>query len=151
MTHDPHSPDRPASRSFFEELPAAASLLHLAAPENYVPMPDDWIVVVTDIVTSRQEIEHGRYKAVNMVGASIIAAIRNVANGVNFPFVFGGDGATLTLPGDLGPEARAVAASLQNWARNEFGITLRAGIMPVSGIRGAGFVVRVANARPPTR
>lgn len=134
----------PGNNSFFEDLPATTNFLELASGDHYVAMPDDWVVIVTDIVTSRHEIEKGKYKAVNMVGAAIIAAVKNIADGIVFPFVFGGDGATVAVPGDYEYEARAVSLGLQHWAKNEFDLDLRAGVMSVSDIRAVGRDVLVA-------
>ena len=132
------------NQGFYEDIQPVASFVELAAADNYVPLPDDWIVVVTDIVTSRREIEEGNYKAVNMVGASIIAAVKNITNGVAFPFVFGGDGATLALPGKFEHDVTTVAAGLQRWAKEEFNLGLRAGVARVATIRDAGCDVCVA-------
>ena len=49
-------------------------------------------VGVADIVESTRAIANQRYKAVNMAGAAVIAAVTNALDGREFPFVFGGDG-----------------------------------------------------------
>ena len=41
----------------------------------------------------------GRYKAVNMAGASVISALLNRVDRRDLPFVFGGDGAFVAIPG----------------------------------------------------
>ena len=138
MSTEINAADPIGSGSFYERLTPVPSFVDLAATDSYVPLPDDWIVVVTDIVTSRREIENGNYKAVNMVGASIIAAVKNTTDGTAFPFVFGGDGATLALPAQYEDAVVSVAAGLQKWAREEFSLELRAGVVPVAAIRQAG-------------
>ncbi len=145
MATDNHARDQTTPGvNFFGALPVVPGFLSLTDGQNYHPLPDDWIVLITDIATSRAEIQRGNYKAVNMVGASIIAAIKNITEDEAFPFVFGGDGATLALPGSYEASAESVAASLVHWAQEEFGMTLRAGIAKVSTIRAAGLDVRVA-------
>ena len=62
-------------------------------PKLYSPLPDDWAIGVADIVESTKAIAAQRYKAVNMAGAAVIAAVTNALEGREFPFVFGGDGA----------------------------------------------------------
>ena len=70
-------------------------------PALYSPLPDDWIIGVSDIVESTKAIAADRYKAVNMAGAAVIAAVTNALEGREFPFVFGGDGASFAVsPGD---------------------------------------------------
>ena len=46
---------------------------------------------------STKAIAAQRYKAVNMAGASVIAAVTNALGGREFPFVFGGDGASFAI------------------------------------------------------
>ena len=71
-------------------------------PALYSPLPDDWTIGVADIVESTKAIANQRYKAVNMAGAAVIAAVTNALEGREFPFVFGGDGASFAVsPGDL--------------------------------------------------
>ena len=55
------------------------------------------MVGVADIVQSTKAIAENRYKAVNMAGAAVIVAITNALAGRDFPFVFGGDGASFAV------------------------------------------------------
>ncbi|WP_425045991.1 DUF3095 domain-containing protein [Primorskyibacter sp. S87] len=130
--------------NFYSRLPATGDFASLADARNHYPLPDDWIVVVTDIESSRKRIDSGGYKVVNLVGASAIAAFMNLVSDEAFPFVFGGDGASLALPGRYAADARKVLADLRRWAGDEFGLTLRAGVMSVAEIRKAGFDVCTA-------
>ncbi len=59
----------------------------------YRPVPDGWLIALTDIVDSTRAIGDGRYKVVNTAGAAMIAAIANALPGRDIPSVFGGDGA----------------------------------------------------------
>ena len=67
-------------------------------PASYEPLPDDWLIGVTDVVNSTAAIRAGRYEDVNYAGASIIAALGNAWGTFDFPFVFRGDGAAFALP-----------------------------------------------------
>ena len=40
----------------------------ITEPENFIDMPDDWYILVTDIRGSTQAVEAGRYKDVNFLG-----------------------------------------------------------------------------------
>jgi hypothetical protein len=55
------------------------------------------MIGLADIVNSTQAVVQGRYKAVNTVGAAVLAAVSNALPGVAYPFVFGGDGASLVV------------------------------------------------------
>ncbi len=66
----------------------------------------------------------------------------------NFPFVFGGDGASFAVsPGDAGKAREALAATAA-WAGGELSLTLRVALIPVAAIRKQGCDVRVARYGP---
>src|SRR5882762_801138 len=83
--------------TFYSEIPVFRGFSRLMDPALYSPLPDDWSIGVADVVESTKAIAERRYKAVNMAGASVIAAITNALAGREFPFVFGGDGASFAL------------------------------------------------------
>ena len=69
-----------------------------------------WSVGVADIVESTKAIAAQRYKAVNMAGAAVVASVTNALEGREFPFVFGGDGASFAVaPADLASARVSVA------------------------------------------
>jgi Protein of unknown function (DUF3095) len=133
------SPDR-----FFSSIPPFTVFREVAEPRHYRKLPNDWIVGVADIVDSTGAIARGGYKAVNMVGASIICALMNGLGHRDFPFVFGGDGATFALPSLHASAAREIASAVQTWAAEEMGLTLRVSLVPLQDIRRAGHDVLVA-------
>lgn len=129
---------------FYDALPRLTSFADLTDPASYAPLPDDWHVGCADIVASTKAIAEGRYKTVNMVGAAVISAQINRADGRAFPFIFGGDGAAFACaPGDAEAAALALGA-VQRWAMQEFGLTLRTAMARVDEIRAEGLDVRVA-------
>src|SRR5580704_9879384 len=90
------------SETFYGGIPVFRGFGRLMDPALYSPLPDDWSIGVADIVESTKAIADKRYKAVNMAGASVIAAVANALEGREFPFAFGGDGASFAVsPGDL--------------------------------------------------
>ncbi len=64
-------------REFFATVPVFTEFEGVADAGNYRPLPDGWILALADIVGSTQAIEGGRYKDVNMAGASVISAVLN--------------------------------------------------------------------------
>lgn len=130
--------------SFYEALPRQEQFAELAQPAAFAPLPDDWIICCSDIVDSTGLIAAGKYKLVNMVGASVIAAMQNALNGTPFPFVFGGDGTSFAVPAEAASTARITLARLRHWVGQEFDITLRVATVPVAEIRAKGLDVRVA-------
>jgi hypothetical protein len=136
------------SSDFYASIPVFYGFDRLMAPELYVALPDDWIVGAADIVSSTQAIAAQRYKAVNMAGAAVIAAITNALDGREFPFVFGGDGASFAVaPADL-DRARDALAATATWVTSDLDLTMRIALVPVSDIRAQGLDVRVARFGP---
>jgi hypothetical protein len=131
-------------RDFYQSLPVLTDFASAVRAENYRPLPDDWSVGLSDIVGSTKAIVEGRYKAVNMIGAGVVAAVSNALGRRPFPFVFGGDGASFAVSG---PDAKAAAqavAAMAAFSHSEFAIDLRVAMIPVAEIRAAGRDVRVA-------
>lgn len=129
---------------FYSDLPLIPAFDELSDEASFADLPDDWLIGVSDVVNSTEEVARGRYKTVNMVGAAVISAQINAAEGCPFPFVFGGDGATFAVwPGQARAAENALRA-VQRWAQEEFDISLRAGLVPVGDIRAAGKRMGVA-------
>jgi hypothetical protein len=111
-------------------------------------LPDDWSIGVADIVESTKAIAQARYKAVNMAGASVIAAVANALEGREFPFVFGGDGASFAVsPDDLARTRDALAATAI-WVEESLNLMMRVALVPVAAVRAQGLDVRVARFGP---
>ncbi|MCY1667119.1 DUF3095 domain-containing protein [Rhizobium sp. SL86] len=135
---------RDTADSFFQQLPLLTRFEGVAETASYTPLPDGWVLAVADIVGSTKAIAEGRYKTVNMAGASVISALLNGMDMKDYPFVFGGDGAVVALPGGLTEKAAEILASVRDWVFAELHLQLRVALVPVTDIRKAGFDVRVA-------
>jgi hypothetical protein len=129
---------------FYVGLPVLDRFSRLTDPAIYTPLPDGWILGLSDIVRSTSAIQDGRYKEVNTAAASVIAAVANRLGNHDFPFVFGGDGASFALPAAQADLAREALAAVAAWVRDEFGLELRVALVPVSEIRAQGHDVRIA-------
>jgi hypothetical protein len=129
---------------FYVRLPVFDRFSQLTDPGIYTPLPDGWIIGLSDIVRSTSAIQSGRYKEVNTAAASVIAAVANRLGNHDFPFVFGGDGASFALPAARTDLAREALAAVAAWVRDEFGLELRAALVPVREIRAQGHDVRIA-------
>ncbi|PSJ56971.1 DUF3095 domain-containing protein [Kumtagia ephedrae] len=129
---------------FFAAIPTFARFEGVVDPANYRPLPDHWVLATTDIVGSTRAIAGGRYKAVNMAGASMISALLNALGRRDLPFVFGGDGALVAFPEQGAAIAEATLAATQAWAADELELTLRAALVPMREVRARGLDVRVA-------
>jgi hypothetical protein len=133
---------------FYGRIPVFRGFHRLMDPALYTPLPDDWSIGVADIVESTRAIANQRYKAVNMAGAAVIAAVTNALDGREFPFVFGGDGASFAVsPGDL-DRAREALAATAAWVAQDLDLAMRVALVPVREIRARGLDVRVARFGP---
>jgi hypothetical protein len=128
----------------YEALPVFHAFERVSDPTVYTPLPDDWHVGVADVVKSTDALRAGRYKAVNMAGASVVGAVRNALGSLSFPFVFGGDGAVLAVPADAADAARAAMAATTNFVAAELDLVLRVGMLSVAAIRAGGNDMKVA-------
>jgi hypothetical protein len=136
------------SDTFYGGIPVFRGFAKLMDPAMYSPLPDDWSIGVADIVESTKAIAEARYKAVNMAGASVIAAVTNALEGREFPFVFGGDGASFAVsPEDLAVAREALAATA-TWVKEDLNLAMRVALVPVAAIRAQGLDVRVARFGP---
>ena len=111
---------------------------------NYAALPDGWWLAVADIVDSTGTIAAGRYKDVNMAGASVISAVLNGLGRDDLPFVFGGDGALVALPPSGAAAAALALGRTRRWTHEQLGLDMRAAMVPVTAVREAGQDVRVA-------
>jgi hypothetical protein len=114
----------------------------VADESSFTPLPDDWLIGVADVEQSTKAIQEKRYKAVNMAGAAVIAAVANAIEGRDFPFVFGGDGASFAVSSADAGIARRALAETATWVHEELALTLRIGMVSVGEIRRHGHDVR---------
>ncbi len=94
------APQHEAGLDFYAALPVIDSFARLNDQAVYAPLPPGWVLGLSDIVQSTAAVAAGRYKVVNTAAASVIAAVSNALGEGDFPFVFGGDGASFAVPGE---------------------------------------------------
>jgi len=136
------------SDKFYSGIPVFRGFASLMDPALYSPLPDDWTIGVADIVESTKAIAQARYKAVNMAGAAIIAAVTNALEGREFPFVFAGDGAGFAVAPDDLERAREALAATAIWVKEDLDLLMRVALVPVAAVRAQGLDVRVARFGP---
>ena len=141
MPADPNEPD------FYARLPILGDFNQITRTERYVEIPDSWCIVLADVQGSTKAIESGRYKDVNVVGASTLIACLNALKGREVPYVFGGDGATLIVPAPDAERLKPVLRGTRVMAQRAFALGLRVGIVPVAQAREQGHPVRIAKIR----
>jgi Protein of unknown function (DUF3095) len=105
--------------------------------ERYRSVPSHWIIGIADVVQSTEAVEEGRYKAVNTAGAVVLAAVTNALPDLCFPYIFGGDRATVAVPGLYTSILRETLAQTAAWSEDTLGLKLRVAIIPMKAIRDA--------------
>lgn len=133
---------------FYASLPVFSDFASAVSQDVYQPLPDDWRVGFADVKGSTAAVAAGRYKAVNMIGAGVIAAVSNALGRRPFPFVFGGDGASFAVSPDDTAAAEAALRAMATFAREEFGFELRIAMAEIADLRAAGRDIRVARYGP---
>jgi hypothetical protein len=133
---------------FYAGLPVFRDFTQVTDEARFTPLPPGWVIGVADVVHSTQAIAENRYKAVNMAGAAVIVAVTNALMGRDFPFVFGGDGASFAVSGGDAEAARQTLAETAAWVRDDLDLSLRIGLISVDDIRAQNLDVRVARYAP---
>lgn len=123
---------------FYRQIPYFSDFSDLTAKNYFRSVPDDWWVVITDIRGSTNAIKAGRYKDVNMIGAACITCIVNALGTYDFPFVFGGDGATMLLPSFELAQVKKELQLLQGLSVSAFGLELRVGMVRLKDLYAKG-------------
>lgn len=133
-----------AAPDYLAEIPVFDAFEDVVNLDHYRPLPDDWMLAVADVVSSGVAIQNGRYKMVNMAGASVITAVLNALGRHDYPFVFGGDGAVIALPGSGAGAVREALAAVARWIAEDLSLEMRVALVPVADVRKAGRDVFVA-------
>jgi hypothetical protein len=133
---------------FYASIPAFDKFGSLMDPGLYKPLPDTWTIGIADIVQSTKAIRENRYRAVNIAGAAVIAALKNALDGSDFPYLFGGDGASFAVPAPYLARAREALAATTVWVKDDLGLVMKAALVPVASVRMHGVDVRVARFAP---
>jgi hypothetical protein len=99
--------------------------------DNYTSLPDDYLVIATDVKGSTKAIEQGKYKEVNTLGASCIIGLINACKPEEICYQFGGDGALVVIPPNKKDEAEKALSYLEDAAEKKFGLGLRIAVWKV--------------------
>lgn len=126
---------------FYSKLNPVSKFRDVTRDTSYHPVPEDWWVVITDVVNSTTAITKGKYKEVNTAGAVAIVALANQGLYTYVPVIFGGDGITLLTPPEFLGSIKDIFHCTRNFVKDGFDLDLRVGLVSVSEIRQAGFTL----------
>lgn len=120
---------------FYTDLKSFTDFKDFTNDINFKSLPDDWNIIITDIKGSTIAIREGRYKDVNLIGAASIIVATKVLKTRDFPFVFGGDGATILCSSEDLNEILKGLTKLCHLAKSNYKLNLRVGHIKMSELR----------------
>lgn len=130
--------------AFFQQLNPIRDWMEMEAASAYQEIPDDWWILMTDIKGSTQAIGEGRYKDVNTLGVCAIISVQNSIHSDQFPFIFGGDGATLLVSDESQQKALKALSFTRKIAQEQFGFSLRIFSIQLKELKKLGRSIEVA-------
>lgn len=129
--------------NFYKNLKQIDDFSKIMENKNYSKIPNEWFVIVSDIKSSTKAIEEGKYKQVNFIAALTIIGILNINRELDFPYIFGGDGASLIIPPILLENSKKVLIEASKKAKESFGLELRIGVISLKEIEKRGSFIEV--------
>jgi hypothetical protein len=128
--------------TFYNSIPCQSISLDeiLFNHKGFCPVPEDWFVIITDIVNSTTAVSKGLHKYVNLIATGSAVLVLNIAfkQGIHIPFFFGGDGVTFLVPQSLEKRCMKALESYSAGAFENYELTLRAGSVTVREIYASG-------------
>jgi hypothetical protein len=134
--------------SFYSQLHLHYGALHelLLEKTAFTEVPNEWNIIVTDIKNSTQAVQEGKQQLVNLAATGSIVACLNIsrAKGIDIPFFFGGDGATLLVPNEILADCLFALQLHQERCSLSFDFFLRVGHRNVGKMKEQGAQLRIA-------
>ena len=132
------------TNNFYNDLKKINDFSKIMNDINYVKVPSEWFVLVADIRNSTKAIEEGRYKEINFIAACVIIGILNIDKKQDFPYIFGGDGASLIIPPILLEDSKKVLIDAAKKAKDSFDLDLRVGFVSVKEVEKRGSFIEIS-------
>lgn len=116
---------------------------------NFQQVPEDWYVLVADIIDSTTAVNNGHHNEVNLVATGCVIAVLNLAENEcgSVPFFFGGDGATFLIPPQIKDRALSVLEKHNRNSRKNFGFELSIGFYQVAKLYQDNIELKIAKAK----
>lgn len=139
------------TNTFYKDLPVIKKDLEEALTDEsyFKSVPNNWSIIVTDIENSTDEFKKGKYQEMNIISASSIIVALNIADkyGIEIPFIYGGDGASIIVPKNILSEVLESLATLRNNAKYNFQLSLRVGSISVESLKQYGHRLKLAKIK----
>jgi predicted nucleic acid-binding protein len=139
------------TENFYKQIPVIKTELEEALTEEsyFKSVPNNWHIIVTDIENSTDEFNNGKYKEMNIISASSIIIALNIADkyGIEIPFIYGGDGASILVPQKILDEVLESLTTLRNNAKYNFKLSLRVGSISIENLKKYGHRLKIAKIK----
>lgn len=133
--------------NFYKDLPYVESFEEVTNPKLFREVPQDWYVLIADVQNSTIEIEEGRYKEVNFVGACAITSVLNIDKRIDLPFVFGGDGASILVPPNIIEKAEDALRDTKRFAMKYLNLNIRIAKIPVIELQRNRYLIKIVKVK----
>lgn len=130
--------------NFYKQLDEIDDFLELSNSEIYKKIPNDWYLLASDVKNSTINIQNGKYKEINMLGAMCIISILNLNKDIEIPYIFGGDGAFLLIPKSLLYEAKQAFLSIKKQAFDVYDMHLRIACISIEELQNEVSEISIA-------
>ncbi|SCY09845.1 Protein of unknown function [Nonlabens sp. Hel1_33_55] len=113
---------------------------------HFCDVPEDWNIVVTDVEGSTIAIEEGRQQQVHLAATGSIAACLNISRdaGIDIPFFFGGDGATILMPDLILKDCLMALKYHQERCLTNFDFLFRVGYRSVKTMKARRSILKIS-------
>lgn len=145
--------ERMSNQTFYQDLPRRKGPLKalFGEPTLFQPVPEDWQVIVVDIMGSTQAVKSGLHHEVNLAATGSIIAVLNYIRARHgdlvIPYWFGGDGATFLVPPNVCDGLITTLDNYRHHVKRQFAMSLRVGSVAVREIYAAGHTIRLVKAQ----
>ncbi len=108
--------------------------------KHYARLDGDWSVAVADVISSTSLVAQGHDREINFIAGAMVAVMTATMGTEETPCAcqFGGDGAVALIPPQKTEYAAQILQALAHWAKEDFGIPLRVGMVPVKALDAEG-------------
>lgn len=117
----------------------------------FLPVPEDWHLIVVDVESSSQAVKNGLHQEVNLAATGAIIALMNRVKSTHedlvLPYFFGGDGATFLVPPELKTDLVGILDNYRHHVKQQFYLSLRVGSLEVREVYARGHSIRLAKAQ----
>ena len=132
---------------FLENLETRTEFTDVFDTSHYRELPDDWLIIASDVQGSTKAIDAGKYKEVNTIGATCIIACINACKASNICYQFGGDGAFVASSPENLQDLKEALITCNKIAVSQFELGLRVQIWRYADFKKHGGIIKVVKYR----